>query len=225
MRVPTRGEIAAAYDAIAEEYDAARPRPWPETLTFEAALPRASRILDLGCGGGRNLAFLRTHGHAVVGLDASRGVLRRSAAKVGASGLVLGDLVGLPFRDRAFDAVHCMATLHHLPSEDERRQTVLEVARVLRPGGLVLFGVWALEADRFRAILEEQGRRVDGRAADVRVPWRRSDGLVVQRFYHLFHAGELEGLIAANLAVERAWREGDNHVVIAAKRAGEKGTC
>ena len=101
-----------------------------------------------------------------------------------------------------------MAALHHLPSEGERRQSAAEVARVLRPGGLALFSVWAHEQDRFAS-----------GPADVDVPWRRSDGRVVPRFYHLFREGELAAMVRdAGLVVEAAWSERDNHVVLGAKR-------
>jgi SAM-dependent methyltransferase len=205
--VPTRGEVAAAFDAIADEFDASRTRPWRETLQFETALPRTARVLDLGCGNGRNLAVFAERGHAVVGLDASAGLLARAASR-GRRGLVRGDAIALPFSDGSFDAVHTVAALHHLPTEGERRQSATEVARVLRSGGLALFSVWAHEQDRFAS-----------GPADVDVPWRRSDGRVVPRFYHLFRGGELEGLVRdARLVVEAAWPERDNHVVLAAKR-------
>ena len=203
----TRGEVAAAFDAIADEFDASRTRPWRETLQFETALPRAAKVLDLGCGNGRNLAVFSERGHVVVGLDASAGLLA-CAAKRGRRGLVRGDVIALPFSDASFDAVHTVAALHHLPSEGERCKSVTEVARVLRLGGLALFSVWAHEQDRFAS-----------GPADVDVPWRRSDGRVVPRFYHLFREGELAAMVRdAGLVVEAAWSERDNHVVLAAKR-------
>ena len=206
--MPTRGEIAAAFDVIAAEFDASRTRPWRETLTFSSFLPLAVRVLDLGCGGGRNLAALAERAATVVGLDTSAGLLAWAAAKAGPAFLVRGDAVALPFTDASFDAVHCVAAVHHLPSEGDRRQSVREVARVLRPNGLALFSVWAHEQDRFRA-----------GPVDVDVPWQRSDGRVVPRYHHLFRDRELEGLVrGVGLSVDAAWREGDNHVVIAAKR-------
>lgn len=211
--MPTRGEIAAAFDAIAGEFDATRTRPWRETIAFARELGSAANVLDLGCGNGRNLAVLRERGRAV-GLDASAGLLARATAKAGHGSLVRGDAVALPFADASFDAVHCVATLHHLPSEGERRQCAREAARVLRPDGLALFSVWAHEQERFRSGPQ-----------DVDVPWRRPGGLAVPRFYHLFREGELVVLAAsAGLAVERVWREGDNHVVLAAKRPAGKAT-
>jgi ubiquinone/menaquinone biosynthesis C-methylase UbiE len=207
--VPTRAEIAARFDEIAEEFDATRTHPWPETLRFASVLPPRSRVLDLGCGNGRNVRAFVERGHSVLGLDASRSILGRAAAKVGTRSLVQGDAVHTPLRSLAVDAVHCVASIHHLPSEGERRQAVAEVVRVLRPRGLVLLSAWAIEQKRFEGALSQ----------DVEVPWRRRDGIPVLRFYHLFRGGELDSLATfAGLAVDRAWRDGDNHVVLASKR-------
>lgn len=209
--MPTRAQIAAAFDEIAAEFDASRTQPWSETQIFASMLPLRSRVLDLGCGNGRNWRAFRTLGHSVVGLDASRGLLHRAAAKIGTRTLVQGDAVRLPFHPSTWDAVHCVATIHHVPTEGERRQTVAGIARVLRPRGLVLLSAWAFE----QPIFERAGRR------DVEVPWQRRDGRVVQRFYHLFLADELAELVSsAGLVVDRAWREGDNHVVIASAAGG-----
>jgi len=206
--VQTRAQVAAAFDEIAGEFDATRTHPWPETLFFASLLPPAARVLDLGCGNGRNEMAFTDRGHTVVGLDASRGLLGRAAAKVGTGWLVRADAVRLPFRPSTVDAAHCVATIHHLPSEDERRQTVAEISRVLRSRGLVLLSAWAVEQARFEGVSRP----------DVEVPWRRRDGLLVRRFYHLFREGELTRLASsAGLAVNRAWREGDNHAVLASK--------
>jgi SAM-dependent methyltransferase len=206
--VPTRGEIAATFDAIAADFAATREHPWRETVDFVSRLAAKSRILDLGCGNGRNAAILRDAGHTVVGLDASRGLLSFFAAKLGTDRLVHGDAVALPFHDGSFDAVHAVATIHHMPSEAERRRLLKECDRVLRPGGLLLVSAWAAEQPRFR----------EERSQDVHVPWKRSNGDEVVRFYHLFQEGELvRATTDAGFAIERAWREGDNYVVLAAK--------
>ncbi len=205
--MPTRGEIAATFDAIAGEFAATRERPWPETTAFIGRLAAKSHVLDLGCGNGRNLVAIREAGHAVVGLDASRGLLE-FAAKAGSRHLVQGDAVALPFRGHAFDAVHAVAAIHHMPTPEDRRQFLSEASRVLRRGGVVLVSAWALEQPRFQ----------DSDAQDRFVPWRRPDGSAVPRFYHLFRAGELPSLATdSGLAVERGWREGGNHVILAAK--------
>lgn len=207
---PSRGEIVRAFDDIASDFAASRKRPWPETVEFETRLPPNARVLDLGCGNGRAVQFLRERGHRVTGLDGSRALLRIAAGAHDA--LVEGDAVSLPFRSGRFDAIHCVATLHHLPSERERGECVRESSRVLRPRGLLLLSVWALEREPFGGD-EARGRDTRG---DWWIPWHGSDGRVVPRFYHLFRASELARLVtAAGLEVIDARRMADNHVVFA----------
>lgn len=209
---PSRGDVARTFDAIADEFAASRTTPWPETASFASLLPAGSLVLDLGCGNGRNFEELRRGGRAVVGVDPSWKLLEY-AARAGSTALVQADAVSLPFRDVSFDAVHCVAALHHLPSDDDRRRAVTEMARVLRVGGRGILSVWAREQERFRGAPSE----------DVFVPWRRSDGRDVPRFYHPFREGELGRIVrAGGLEPEREWREGDNHVVLAVKRDVER---
>lgn len=210
--MPTRRDVAESFDRIAADYDAKRRRPWKMTHAFAALLPPSSSILDLGCGNGRNVGPFVDAGHRVTGLDASPGLLSFAAMKMGFRSLVLGDALSLPFRTSSFDAVHSIAAIHHLPSEREREQMVEECERVVRARGLVMVSAWAREQERFRLLGPEQ--------VDVHVPWRRGGGhTAVERFYHLFREEELERLIeGGGFKVRRAWREGDNHVVLAAKQ-------
>lgn len=98
-----------------------------------------ARVLDIGCGDGRHIAVAASRGCRAVGLDYDVGELRRARERV-ASGVefVAADASRLPFRTAAFDAVICTETLEHLPDD---RGAVREIARVLRPGGLLLGAV------------------------------------------------------------------------------------
>jgi len=93
-------------------------------------LPTEATVLDVACGSG---PLHPLHSHAWVGLDTS--VSEVSRARAGGRGpLVLGDATLCPFEERSFDAVVCsMALMLIQPLE----VTLAELARVLRPGGLL----------------------------------------------------------------------------------------
>ncbi|HEX5080353.1 MAG TPA: class I SAM-dependent methyltransferase [Geminicoccaceae bacterium] len=99
-------------------------------------------LLDVACGTGR---FLRAVKHnyprlPVVGLDLSRPYLaeaRRALARWSWVRLVEGAAERLPFADASFAAVTSIYLLHELPRR-VRAQAVREMARVLRPGGLLV---------------------------------------------------------------------------------------
>jgi ubiquinone/menaquinone biosynthesis C-methylase UbiE len=52
------------------------------------------------------------------------------------------DSLHLPYRAGSFDAAICIAVLHHLSSWERRRAGVVEMLRVLRPGGRLLVRRW-----------------------------------------------------------------------------------
>jgi SAM-dependent methyltransferase len=98
----------------------------------------APKILDYGCGYGRTLAELaQATYHNVVGTDFSEVMLRRSRREVPNSILVRNDGKTLPIKSECFDAVLLFSVLTCIPDDNDQRAVMTEVARVLRPGGLI----------------------------------------------------------------------------------------
>ncbi len=117
------------------------------TVDFERlGLRRGERLLDLGSGGGRHAFEAMRRGGRVTALDYSASDLKDVAAVAGAmleagdvtfaewAGVVNGDALDLPFPDGAFDRVIVSEVLEHI-WDDER--ALVEIARVLRPGGRI----------------------------------------------------------------------------------------
>lgn len=99
-----------------------------------------ARLLDAGCGTGRNVAWLAEFGSAV-GVDLSAQALtlsRRRGARVARA-----SVLALPFADHSFDAVTSFDVLYHRWVSDDRA-ALAELRRVLKPGGLLLVRVPAL---------------------------------------------------------------------------------
>ena len=99
-------------------------------------LPDGSVVLDLACGQGRHAAPLREAGLRVVGLDLSEVLLHAAHQRDPALPLVRADMRALPLRPAAVDGVVSLFNAFgYFDSDDEDRQVLAEVARVLRPGG------------------------------------------------------------------------------------------
>jgi len=111
------------------------------TLLEGARLNPGQRILDIGCGTGSLLVLIKRlyPESAVLGLDPDPKALaraRRKAEKAFVSiHLDRGFSHNLPYGDASIDRVLSSYMLHHLTA-DEKKQTLEEVRRVLRPGGL-----------------------------------------------------------------------------------------
>jgi SAM-dependent methyltransferase len=113
-------------------------RHWPPASAGGAR----PRILDAGCGTGNNLRHLAAWGRPL-GVDVSAEALRFCRERgVTAAG---GSLLALPFADGAFDCVTSFDVIYHRWVTDDGA-AVDEMARVLRPGGLLLVRVPALRA-------------------------------------------------------------------------------
>jgi ubiquinone/menaquinone biosynthesis C-methylase UbiE len=99
------------------------------------------RVLDLGCGSGRQVVYLAKHGFDVYGIDiAKEGIkiarnwLKEENLKVN---LKVGDIYKkLPYQNNFFDAIISTQTLHHNKIE-KIRKAIKEVERVLKPRGLI----------------------------------------------------------------------------------------
>ena len=106
---------------------------------------------------------------------------------------IVGNCINLPFSDKTFDYVMCIAVIHHLSNEERRLKSINEINRVLKEGGKALIYVWSYEQDRFK----------DEKSQDVNVKWvlqkkynkSSNKDEIYYRYYHLFRKNELESLI------------------------------
>jgi SAM-dependent methyltransferase len=131
-------------------------------LKHRARLPARPRILDIGCGGGAGLAAFSRLG-AVIGLDRSNEALRLSRLR-GRFPLVGGAVERLPLADHSVHVVTALDVLEHVRDD---AAAAGEMARVCRPGGLVIVTVPA-----YRSLWSEHDEALDHfrryRAREVR---------------------------------------------------------
>lgn len=100
---------------------------------FERHLPAYARILDVGCGAGRDLRRFRQSGYHSIGIDRSV-ALATIAAAYAECPVVIADACALPVSSASVDATWCIATLLHVPRA-KVQLALRELARTLRPGG------------------------------------------------------------------------------------------
>src|SRR5689334_24893046 len=101
------------------------------------------RILDAGCGSGRNLPFLLSRGFEILAVDedpaaveAVRQMAARLAPTLPLDNIRQGTLAALPWPDGQMDAVICSAVLHFARDRTHFDRMMDEMWRVLAPGGL-----------------------------------------------------------------------------------------
>jgi len=102
------------------------------------------RVVDAGCGGGRNVVYLLREGYEVFGVDADAAAVEsvRKIAGALAPGLPsanfqVAGVEAMPFPDAFGDVVVCHSVLHFARDEAHFRAMVRDLWRVLRPGGML----------------------------------------------------------------------------------------
>lgn len=110
---------------------------------LDPPLPPGARVLDVGCGTGANGQVLAGGGRFAVGLDLSPVPLGlQGAMGRGHAARLRGDATRLPFPSGAFDMVVALDVLEHI---DDDGAAAAELVRVLRPGGVLIVFVPALQ--------------------------------------------------------------------------------
>lgn len=124
------------------------------------------KILDAGCGEGRNAVYFINGGYQIFGIDQNETAIQycRFMAKsldksYDVHRFQVGGLEEIPFHTEAFDAVICSAVLHFAQDETNFWQMIDEVLRVLKPGGIL----WFRMTTAFGGILEQSHALEGGR--------------------------------------------------------------
>ncbi len=123
------------------------------------------RVLDVGCGGGRNLIYFLRSGYDVCAVDQSREAIAqvRAIASTLATPLPVDNFRVEPvekmsFADETFDVVISSAVLHFAKDEEQWQSMLREMWRVLKPGG-IFFARLASSIGIEEKVEHLQGRR------------------------------------------------------------------
>ena len=111
---------------------------------LDQAIPGDARIVEVGCGTGQMSLYLARADRVVVGADLTMASLRLAEAarrrfELSRVRFVESDLNRPGLKDGAFDVVYCSGVLHHTP---DPRAAFARVARLARPGGMIVLGLY-----------------------------------------------------------------------------------
>jgi SAM-dependent methyltransferase len=204
MRYEHPLEVAAYAAQVAGGLTAEEETLWQRYVT------RPCRILDVGCGAGREAIALLKQGHRVVATDISRSMLR-AASQMAAEHQVqlplvwMSDPLKLPAPNGAFDCVLALAQLlSHIPGRASRIGMLREMRRALTPGGLLIATVTDRQAsadllgDSDDADLAPLLQAAGWEEGDLWV-WQPSEAdLDTPLFFHLHTAQEIAEEIKAS---------------------------
>jgi len=147
-----------------------------------AAVVPGARVLDLGCGDGRNMPLLFNLGMAVYGVDISAEICTRTMERMRRLGVSVEARVGrncsIPFEDRFFDHVLACHSCYYVDADTRFSQNVAEIARVMRPGARWVFSAPIATSYIFRDGID----RGDGHIEVTHDPYGVRNGYVLKKF-------------------------------------------
>jgi SAM-dependent methyltransferase len=149
-----------------------------------AGIRSGDRVLDVACGTGALALEAARRGGDVTGLDRNAGMLAVARAKSPEIDWIEGMAEALPFDDASFDAVVSQFGLMFF---ENRKESLTEMRRVLKPGGRLAVAVWASlsETPGYSAMVELLDRLFGAETASA-----------LHAPYCLGEAGELKALFA-----------------------------
>jgi len=176
-------DLAEYYDPLLASKDYAAESRRVETIARRYGRSGGRAWLDVACGTGRHLEFLRRR-YSVTGLDLSPDMLRIARRRLPGVRLIRGDMRAFRLATR-FDVITCLfSAIGRLDSEKELGTTFSNFARTLRPGGVAIVEPWILPA-QFRSDLVHLVTYQDDRIALARMAHstRRGNRSLVQYHY------------------------------------------
>jgi SAM-dependent methyltransferase len=138
----TAGIHGPRWGARAEDwarFTAPASAPAWEAVADAAGVGPGARLLDVGCGSGEFCALAVARGARVSGIDAAEGMIAVARRAVPDADLCVGPLEALPWDDGSFDVA---TAFNALQFAEDVGGALAEVARVVRPGGVVAVCNW-----------------------------------------------------------------------------------
>jgi len=153
--------------------------PFPEiTSFFESYDEQAARILDLGCGQGRDALMAARHGHFALGADSSQTGIRQMLEDGEAEGLSLEGLVADITKyaiEGSFDVIILDRVLHML-DEDSRLSVLKQTLRHVSSNGFVLIADLPSHKAALRDVFYEDSRKWSAELDKKGFLFMRKDG-------------------------------------------------
>jgi 2-polyprenyl-3-methyl-5-hydroxy-6-metoxy-1,4-benzoquinol methylase len=199
--------MSSCYDIIANDFSKTRAYVWKCVKHFidNIHLDTSITVMEVGCGNGKNLDYLSKHGFtkdAIHSLDSCQVFVNMVRNKGYNCSLELAQNINRLYPSNHFDYLLCIAVIHHLPTEEERIDTVSKCITLLKKGGHALFTTWAFEQsfiDNCGAVFTTSKPCSFPNSGDNIVSWNKNKNkidddtinhknkkVVADRYYHIY---------------------------------------
>ncbi|MBD3360356.1 methyltransferase domain-containing protein [Candidatus Peregrinibacteria bacterium] len=118
---------------------------------------KGQKILDIGCGPGRDAKYFSEHNLEVTGIDLTSNFVKMASQNVPNAKFIQKDMRSLDFPENSFDGIWACASFLHVPKEDAKN-TLLGFRKILKPAGLIYLSVKQGNEEKFVEKDEYKGR-------------------------------------------------------------------
>ncbi len=162
------------YSSFAKEFDQSRFSVWNCVQTFLSSIekPDEKKLLDAGCGNGKNMVYANKLGFQTIGFDVCPELV--SICKSKTLNVYQNDILS-EIKEK-YDVIICIAVIHHLKSVEERNKVLTNLYNALNPGGKLLVTAWSFE------LFDYEGK-VFEKAGDNIVGWNKK----AERYYYIYN--------------------------------------
>ncbi len=145
-------QLASYYDEIYHFKDYQKEAQKIETLIQQHKKSSGDHLLDVACGTGNHIAYLKQR-YNVEGLDFSSEMLRIAREKHPEIGFHRGDMTSFKLNTR-FDIITCLfSAIGHVKTKSRMRRAVRNMAHHLQRGGLMILEPWITPANFRRGLI------------------------------------------------------------------------
>jgi tellurite methyltransferase len=176
-------------------------------------VPRRGRILELGCGEGRDSVYFASRGFAVTGVDASAAGLEKADRLAAERGVrvdwLCRSMLDLPVAGR-FDLVYSCGSIHHVPKEG-RGRLFRRLRSLTRPGGVHAHIVFT-DATVYAEKGEEIDYFVPGELGEIYSDWlvlEHEEGAISCSQDGIRHSHSIERIVTTRSQQDRTDQTGD----------------
>jgi len=166
------------WDKISDPWKKYRKNSPEEVVNF--LKNKKGKILDLGCGHGRNLIDLKGEFYCV---DFSIEQIKKVKKRAEEMGIkikpIKSSISKLPFKNNSFDYAIFIATLHCIETKEKREKAVKELYRTLKPSAEAMISVW-----------DKNQKKLKDKPKEAIMPWKH-DGKEYQRYYYFYDCYEV----------------------------------
>lgn len=215
--------VLKSYNKIAEDFHKSRKNLfWKEFLYLKQYLKEDIKILDLGCGSGRMIKFLKSYikNFEYIGIDFSEKLILIAKKEFPEYKFIKLDILKkqLPFENNYFDLVLLIAVLHHIPSKNHRILILKEVKRVLKQDGVLFMTNWNLLKFRtfikyFLNLKRLKILKFKFFSKHLFIPWKNR----YLRYYYAFSSKEIKKLCKKIKFKILLFKKNNNLTIVAKK--------